>query len=506
MKFKAHSAFFLFFLTLLCLSAMAQQKTRVEILGADVLEGEVTKEGNIKRLKGNVRLKHDRTLMYCDSAWLYDDSNMVKAYSNVRINHHDSINITGQYLKYDGNSKHAIIEQNVRMFDKNMSLATAKLDYDMNTDVGYYTTGGTIVSQQNTLTSQYGYYYSNQREFFFKKNVLLVNPDYTMTTDTLKYFTPGKVAYFLGSAVIQSRNDRILCENGWYDTKREISQFSKNAKLFSERKMLEADSLFYDRKNAIGRAYRNIHVYDSVQKTHLYGNFGTSNDKRKITYVSDKPYSIKIMDDGDSLFMYADTFYLFQKDKKMKQKQQLRAYHNTRIFMKDLQAVCDSMVHLQDDSTLTLYTKPIMWSEQNQISADTIVFYINNNRMDSFLILNNSFVVSQEKGLHFNQVRGRNMKGRMDSGEMRYIHVYGNGQSIYYAKEDSLHYTGVNRIECSEMEFYFANKRMKKAVFITQPDAVLYPLDELKPEELRLKGFKWQENLRPQKIYYQYKK
>lgn len=477
----------------------AQQKTRVEILGADLLEGEITKLGNTKRLKGNVKLKQDFTYMNCDSAILYDDSNLVKAYSNVKIRHNDSLTIVGQYLKYDGNTKHALIEQAVKMFDKSMTLTTEQLDFDMNSNIGYYTNGGTLLSKQNTLTSQYGYYYSNTKEFFFKKNVLLVNPEYTVRCDTMKYDTRTKVSYFLGSTIIQSNLDKIICENGWYDNQNDISQFSKNAILFTEKKMLRADSLYYDRKNLIGKAFRNIELYDSIQKIRLFGNFGITNGKTKRTLVTQNPYAVKIMDNGDSLFTYADSLFLFQKEKKPKQAQQLRAFRNVKIYKNELQAICDSMVYAQDDSILTLYKNPIMWSDKNQITADTILFFINNNRIDSFRLYSNSFLILQEKGTHFNQVKGKNMNGRFDSSALKYIYVFGNAQSIYYAKEDSINYTGVNVIDCSEMEFYFKNKKMSKAVFITQPDATMYPLDELKPEELRLKGFKWLENMRPSK-------
>ena len=96
----------------------AQQKSRVEILGADLFEGQVTQFGNSKKLIVNVKLKQENTLMYCDSAILYDDSNTVKAYSNVRINHNDSIRMEGDYLKYEGNSKQAYMEGNVKMYDK----------------------------------------------------------------------------------------------------------------------------------------------------------------------------------------------------------------------------------------------------------------------------------------------------------------------------------------------------------------------------------------------------
>lgn len=499
---------FKIFIVLFAMSQLvfAQTKSKVEIIGADLFEGQVTSLGNSKKLLGNVILKQENTFMYCDSAILYDDSNMVKAYSNVRINHNDSIKMEGNYLKYDGNSKHAFMEGNVKMYDKSMTLTTNQLDFDMVNNVGYYLNNGLIISDKNNLTSQYGYYYSRTKNFFFKKNVVLTNPDYNMKSDTLMFNTVTKLSYFYGPTVIKSAKDKIVCENGWYDTKKEVSQFSKNAILFSENKILKADSLYFDRKNNIGRAYRNIELFDSIQKITLYGNLGVMNGKIKQTFVTQNPYGLMIMDKKDSMFLYADTLFLFQLDKKLKQKESIKAYRKVRIFKDDLQGICDSLVYAKSDSVLSMFNKPILWSGVNQISADTIHFFVNNSKLDSFHLRNNSFLISNEKGNHYNQVKGKNMKGFLDSNSIKYIRVFGNGQSIYYAKEDSVNYIGINKIDCSEMEFYFTNKKISKGVFITNPEGFMYPLDALKPEELRLRGFVWRENEKPQKLYYQYKK
>ncbi len=497
------SSFLVCFFGFLSATSLAQSKSKVEILNAGNFEYIKADIGPIIKLIGNVKLKQVSTFMDCDSALIYENENKVEAYSNVKINHKDSVTIFGNYLLYDGLSKKGYITKDVKMIDKNMTLTTDQLDYDFTNQFGYYGNGGTIISKNNKLTSDVGYYYARQKEFFFKKNVVLTNPEYVMTSDTLMYNTFSKIAYFFGPTKIIAKADQIYCENGWYDTENDISQFSKNAVLFSDRKMLKADSLYYDRKIQLGKAFRNIHVYDSAQKIHLFGYYGRSNGLTKITFVNKESYAIKIMDQGDSLFLFSDTLMILQRNKK--QKQMLIAYNQVKIFKSDLQAVCDSLVYNNDDSSMFMYQAPVMWSGHNQITSDTIVFFINNDKLDSFNLLSNALVISKEKGAHYNQIKGKEMTGILDSSAIKVIKVFGNGQSIYYSKEDSIRYIGVNKIDCSEMIFYFKKGELEKAVFITDADATLYPLDELKPEELRLKGFKWLEKRRPQKLYYQKK-
>jgi hypothetical protein len=156
---------------------------------------------------------------------------------------------------------------------------------------------------------------------------------------------------------------------------------------------------------------------------------------------------------------------------------------------------------------MTLYHNPVLWSDMNQVTGDTILFYLNNRKLDSMDIRNNGFVISKETSRHYNQVKGRNMTAYFKEGKISFIQVYGNGQSIYYAKEDSS-YIGVNVIDCSEMAFAFELGKIKTAKFITQPEANFYPISELSPEELRLKGFVWRnkhkptkQNLKTRKLY-----
>jgi len=478
-------------------STFAQSKGKVEILGANNFEFIKTNGSNISKLIGNVRLKEQNTLMYCDSALIYESENIVEAFSNVRINHNDSVTITGNFLHYDGNTKRALINGKVLMVDQSMSLSTEQLDYDLANRYGYYANGGNITSKENKLHSRVGYYYARSNEFFFKDKVVLTNPEYTMHSDTLLYNTLTKTAYFFGSTQIESKQDKILCENGWYNTQTDQSQFSKNAVIFTDKKMLQADSMWYDRKQQLGKAYRRIHVYDSAQKVHLFGDKGISNGRTKITYVNGNSTAVKVMDKNDSLFLYSDT--LMVTEKLGKQKQLLKAFHQVKIFKTDLQAVCDSLVYVQSDSVIQMYHAPIMWNGVNQIFSDTILFYVNNGKLDSFDLMSNAMIISKEKGAHYNQIKGKDMKGRMDSSNLNEIKVFGNGQSIFYAKEDSVNYIGVNVIDCSEMTFNFLKGQLDKAKFITSPDATLYPVDELKPEELRLKGFKWYEGRRPKR-------
>lgn len=483
-------------LLIFSLSNVYGQTDRIQLLHANSLEYDELKTGKVKRLIGDVSFKQQNTILYCDSAYQFEDENKVEAYGNVRINHQDSIHFYGKKMLYDGNTKTAVLEREVRMTDNQMQLNTDRLDFDLISNTGYYTNGGKIVSEKNILTSVIGFYFSNSNEIYFKKNVKIVTPEYQIISDTLRYNTFNKIAVFYGPTTITGKDKKLYCERGTFDTQSDIARFGKNAYVVNKDKTLKADSIYYDNKNEIGRAWFNIEMIDTSKKLVLYGDEGVMYGNKKQQFITKNAAAKQYMD-NDSMYLFADSILSYQL--MGSQQDLLKCYRNVKVIKTDLQSVCDSMVYVQMDSTITLFKKPILWSGVNQITADTIKLFLNNQKIDSFLLQSNGFLVSREGANEFNQMVGRLMYGLINDNKIKYVHAAGNAQSIYYAKEDSS-YIGVNVINCSEMTFYFKEGKIERSNFINKPDAIFYPLKELKPEELRLKGFKWRAENRPNSV------
>ncbi len=484
---------FVYLLLLIGLQVAAQSQDKVQLLNANSLVFDLQATGKVKRLIGDVRFKQSGTLLFCDSAYQYDEINRVEAFGNVRIIHHDSIFLYGDQLNYEGNTKHATLKGNAKMVDRDMTITSPSLDYDMQSNYGYYVNGGKIVNGKNVLTSKSGYYFANTKENFFKNNVVLNHPDYNIYTDTLKYNTRTRVAYFFGPTRIISYNDRLFCKSGQYDTEKQIAMFGKNSVVASKSNILAADSIYYEKLNQFGKAYNNIEIFDTVNKIIVYGDYAEMRGKSNEFYVTKKAVAKQYMQ-NDSMFVFADTIFSYQS--KDKTKQLVRAYAHVKLLKSDMQAICDSLLYDRTDSCITLYKKPVMWSGSNQITSDTIELFLVNNQLDSFVLRGNAFLISREAAKLYNQIKGKNMYGFFEDNAIRYMHVNGNGQSIYYVKEDS-DFVGVNEIDCSEMDFNFIGNKIASCNFINKPVSVFHPMINLKPEQLRLKGFVWLNNLRP---------
>ena len=71
-------------------------------------------------------------------------------------------------------------------------------------DLGYYFEGGTLMDEENVLTSDWGEYSPATKQSVFNHDVKLVNPKFVLTSDTLRYNTESKIAVILGPSNIVS--------------------------------------------------------------------------------------------------------------------------------------------------------------------------------------------------------------------------------------------------------------------------------------------------------------
>lgn len=484
------------FLMLFPALSFSQKTTKIELVNANSMEYDKRISENIKRLIGNVVLEHEGTYLYCDSAYYNSEANNVDAYGNVRINS-GSVIITSAVLHYDGNTKTAQVDKNVKMTDDKMVLTTDHLTFNTNTNIGNYSTGGKITTPENVLTSTIGYYYANDKVSFFKKNVVLVNPSYTMKSDTLKYNTETEVSYFYGPTTIVSKENFIYCENGWYDSKNDIAQFNKNAYFMNKEQKLNGDSLYYDRKTGFGKAFNNISAIDTVQHILMKGNYAEYYEKQGKTMITNKAMLIQNID-GDSLYLHADTLKGFFDTTKAGTGKILYAYNHAKFFKSDMQGLCDSLIYSFKDSTIYMFTLPILWSDKNQMSADTILIFLKNKQVHQMNLYNSSFVISKDDSIRFNQVKGKNLVGHFVNNKLSKINVYGNGETIYYVRDEKNGIVGVNKAVADNLLILVNENAIKSITFISKPDATLYPEKDLSKNDVRLKNFKWEEDKRPE--------
>jgi lipopolysaccharide export system protein LptA len=479
---------------LLSSNAGAQEVTKVEIQHASFLKYNKSSGRTLQKLIGDVILRQGSTLFYCDSAMMDNSINSFEAVGNVHISYADSVDLYGYYLNYDGNTRIAELDSNVRMVDKRATLYCDHLWYERNQKMAYYNKGGRIVDKENVLTSKTGRYYNETNEFFFKDSVVLTNPDYIMHADTMKYNTSSEIVYIEGPTTIVGQEDFIFSEKGWYDTRNNVTQLTRNNLVSHNEQLLKADTIFYDREHGFGRALRNISMHDTLQDVILRGDIAEFNRKKGYSYITNNALAI-LIDKKDSLFMHADSMkMLFDSSQ---QAQTLFAYHHMKFYREDMQGMCDSLIYRVKDSVISLYKNPVIWSGRSQLTSDSIDIFVSHNHVDSIIFYNTGFIISKDSTTTFNQIKGKQMRGYFRENDLYRIRVLGNAETVYFVREDNGSMIGINKSISSDMVILLKDKKVKDIIYLTQPDATLFPEKELTDEDVVLKGFNWMGEKRP---------
>lgn len=473
--------------------SFAQEKKRVDIEQADYLEADKNIAPNAQRIVGNVRIRHQDVLMWCDSAYTYTGTNRVDAFGNVRINQGDTLNLYARKIYYNGDIQEAMAYQNVRLKNKNTTLFTDTLHYDMAANIGYYENNGKIVDSTNILTSVIGKYFIDTDLVHFYKNVEAYNDNYTLTSDTLYYNTETGRLFIMGPTTIRDSSNTLYAEDGWYDSKTGEAELLKNPLVYNENQQLKANYIKYNEADGNGKALGNVHIEDFENKVIVTGNISNYNDKLEIATVIDSALFI-MYSESDTLFMHADTLRTMPDT--VDGEKIILAYYGTRFYRNDLQGVCDSLVYFTKDSVVQLYKNPVIWSEVHQLSADQIELKQNTDSPDELRLRNNGFIISKLDSGRFDQIKGKQMTGFVVNNELNRIEVNGNGQTLYYARQEE-EIIGLNRVESSRISIRFREGKIFRIAFLQAPEGLLKPLFALTEEEKTLSGFEWKINLRP---------
>ncbi len=525
-------------LLLSSITSYAQQQDTTNQPGAgQLLEFLKADRNNIKKIDsnqfisyaGNVKIKQGKTLFYADSAVVNPVTNIFEAFGNIHINDADSVHTYAQYLKYLAKEKQAFLKKRVRLTDGKSTLTTDELEYDVTVKIGTYLKGGKVVNEKTTLTSTEGYYYGDTRDIIFKRKVRLVNPDYKIDTDTLQYNTDTEITTFTSPTTI--RNDKklvIKTRSGYYDLKNKRAELYKRPVIDDSTYTMTADDMALDSISGLSE-FRGNAVYrskDSTKGFDMIANNIKTNNKKNSLLATQSPLLL-LKQDRDSIYIAADTFYsaklsdllkiknvprvrdsidstfLIDSTKEDSTDKYFEAYYNVKIFSDSMQSVGDSLFYALKDSVFRLFKSPVVWAQANQVTGDTIYMYLKNSKPERLYVFENAMALSQvDSTIYFNQVKGNTINAYFDTtGQIQFLRSKGNSENVYYATDEGGHFIGVNRNSSDVVEIRFADGKAKRVLLINGVDGTMYPMRQVNHEDLKLRNFRWLDNLRPKSRY-----
>ena len=435
-------------------------------------------------LVGHVKVRQGNTLLFGDSIILNATKNSLEGFGKVHINDADSVHTYADYLKYDGNTKKAKLRKHVKLTDGRGTLTTDSLDYDVSIKIGVYKKGGKLVRNKTILKSTEGVYYGITRDVLFRNKVSLIDPDNSIFTDTLEYNTYSQLANFISPSKIISGSRIIKTKNGNYNigTKKgylyELSSIDDSSYFFIADEMAIDDSL------GLGE-FRGNAVYkskDSLSFDLLANNIKTNRNK-DILLATELPVLL-IKQPKDTMYISADTLYsgrlsdLKRKMPRARAKEGVlqdsslnkyfEAFHHVKIYSDSIQAVADSLFYGLADSTIRLH------------------------------ILNNAMAISPVDSTdYFNQLKGNTIIVDFIDGKIQQMQTKGSAENIYFATDNDGKFIGVNQSNAQIITIQFDNDEPAKIIYINQLNGKMTPLFEVPKSELKLRNFKWWNDLQP---------
>ncbi|OSZ79912.1 hypothetical protein CAP36_01195 [Chitinophagaceae bacterium IBVUCB2] len=498
----------------------------VEILpGVRKLEFRKVDTTQLTILAGNVRLKQGTSLFFCDSCVINNNNKTFEAWGKVHINDADTTNIYANHLRYLIDKKFAYLDGAVRLTDGKGTLTTPDLEYDMTTNIGIYKHGGKVVNKKTVLTSKEGWYYGGLKDIYFKDNVVLKDPAYNITTDSLMYNTQNGLVRFIAETFIKDSSGRTIeTKDGYYNLQTGKAEFGQRPIIKDGKVTIIGDNIAFDDSTGTSQARGNVIIIDSAQGTTIIAGEVFRDNKRDRILATRKPLMI-LKQDNDSIYITADTLFSARlsdlyatKDSVVKDtvkgtkvvtvnntkdstNRYFEGYRNVRIFSDSLQAVADSVFYSFRDSTFRLFQGPVIWAKESQITGDTVFVFTKNKKADKVKVFENSFLVNKMDNEIFNQIKSSRMDGYFKDGSIDSVRANGFAECIYYIQDDDSAYTGINESKSDIIDIYFSEQALHKVVLRSNVTGTIWPIRQKSPSEMRLPNFMWLEDRRPKTKY-----
>ncbi|WP_296381663.1 OstA-like protein [Winogradskyella sp.] len=501
-------------------SAQEKQKITIEYAGTGYTDSKIEDGAKVflRDPSQQVHFIHKGVNVWCDKAIYYEDQDFIEAFSeassNVIMKQGDSINMVAKYVEYSGKTQRAFARGDVVLTEPQSTLTTDKLYYDRVKQQAYYNTKGKVVRDSSgTITSQVGRYYMDSQKYQFTQDVVLVNPEYTLNTERLDFFTENGHAHLFGPSTIEGETSTIYCERGFYNTNNDTGYFQRNAKIDYDNRTVIGDSLYFDRNRSFASATNNITVTDTINRSVVKGHYAEVWRAKDSMFITKRALAITVQEQ-DSVYMHADTLMVTGKaDNRI-----TRGYYNARLFKSDLAGKSDSihvnhktglmqMLNLSRFSSTDAFAtarKPVLWNIENQMTGDTIhvISNVKTEKLDSLKVFNNAFIVSKDtlSDDGFNQIKGQRLIGLFRDNELYNVDIIKNAEVIYYSRNAENELVGINKSKSGSINIQIEEQAIQEIRLIQQIDGELYPESMFPKSGRKLRGFDWRGEERPMSV------
>ena len=461
---------------------------------------------------------------------------------------------------YDSKIKTFTFTGNVNMFTDSIFVKTGSLKYQSDYDLATFSSSTDAWKDDNMLSSAGGWYDRSRETFFFKDHVHVMSEDQEGWCDSLYFYRATSDVEMLGHVQVSDTTRNVFALAGrihYADSSSTVTLTRKPAVITQTQEQDgSVDTVYLGAEHLVYQSIRMCDV-DSMEVVHAKERLANmdvdpvGNYRKKAAEEAAKAAEEAAQNDpnyraksaaaaakasqksqpnpqqnshsnpqagpqrnsqsasqqkasSDSLAVgvqtAADTLAVTPPEppKDTTRMGFLKANKNVKIYKKDMQIVCDSLLYCDLDSLARLFNEPVIWQERvRQYSADSIFVAVREGTVNKASLMSNSFITIQEDQNLFDQIKGAEMLAYFgENSALERFDVLGGASAVFFLEEQEVLAT-VNKSESKMLSAIFKNGEIQKVYYYDEPKNDGYPVVQLSKEEQKLKGFKWTPELRP---------
>ena len=500
------------------------------------------KDGNVLRTRNLDYNTKDSVAVFRDGASMRDKDGQL---------------IESRDGSYDSRRKHFDFRNDVNMFTDSVFVKTAALEYLSDSSLAVFSAPVDAWRDKNMLSGDSGWWDRNRELFFFKGNVHVMSETQegwsdslyvhrskmnvemlgnAQVTDTVRAVTSlaGRIYYCDSLSRVDMEHDPVVMlettekdKNGV--EKRDSVYFRADTLVYwtvpkcaadsveveSAAKRLEeisSDPVANIRVKAAEEAAKKMQEaidndpnsppeQRSEYKEEMARKAREEEERLKADAVALDSYLYPDGEEADSLVVAADTVEAFVPLDSTRIGF-LYAKGNVKVFRETMQVACDSLRYSDLDSLGRLFINPIVWNEGNhQYNADSIYVAVKGSKIDRAHLLSDAFIhIEEEKGKYYDQIKGAEMTAYFDDdSQLRRFDALGSSSAIFFMKEKEKISTA-NKKEATMLSAEFKNGEIQKITYFESPKSDVYPIAQMKTDEMYLKGYRWEDEKRPKSV------
>ena len=274
--------------------------------------GPVAPRHSVIFLVGNFAAQHNGAVITCDSAVRYSDMR-IEFFGNVLINKNTTY-IYGDRAEYNGEVNEArVFSDIVKVVDEDATLYTYEFLFNTKENVGEFGGGGVLVNRDSRLESVRGYYYANSKELVCVDRVEMRNDEYELKGDSVVYNMATDNAFFFKHTNIWNKEgDYLYADRGAYRKADSLYKVTSNGYVLTDKQEMWSDSIDFYRAEDHIILWRDIQIDDTEHKVLAFGDYGEYWKEPGNAFLTRRPSIVSYdLSQGDSLFMRADSMFLF---------------------------------------------------------------------------------------------------------------------------------------------------------------------------------------------------